>query len=586
MIKKYNRCLWLIGMILTVGACQKEADQVAKQGINKFSDETIVSIYEAQDKRDTKALLGFFNDDNDDYREEAALAFGSVQDSSAIPHLSLLLVDRSAKVRKAAAYSLGQTSDSSVVGALVAALAEEDTAVVRKEMIEALGKVVTMSDLIKLQNQLSENDLEKGEWTYYFETGEIEAAGLFKNGLKTGIWTYYHKNGLTAATGSYEKGLRIGDWVYYHDNGQVSQEGTLIEDQKDGYWKLFYPSGEIQGEVEFSSGTGSFSEYYPSGSRKSKGQIVDGKKTGLWTYYNESGLLEGEAEFVAGEGDYIGYYQDRTIKMKGRLKDDKRVGEWILYNEDGSKAGTYHPIYEDEKPIFKTRISRDETERTDFNTPEYRFKRRGFKYFEPTINEYKGLIIGSNPGWLFVNELPIAVEYYIQERLGHEVQVDLIRDPFFTPNTQIDDNRVYLRGSNIHLRQKFYNSDGPNGMFYFGHEVSIRFLDHRVNHLDTANGAQATRRFGSMTENGLGYGIFVGNRWMKDAGNSGWTVDIFFGVGISARSYNKKYLSAPAREVQIFDNYFQREIDSRVSFPIQIGLNIGFVSPKSKSKTQ
>lgn len=432
----------------------------------------------------------------------------------------------------------------------------------------------------------NENDKSIGEWNYYFESGEIEASGRFENGLKTGVWTYYHKNGLTAASGKYENGLRIGDWIYYHDNGKISQEGTLVADQKDGYWKLFYPTGEVLGEAEFNSGSGVFSEYYPSGSRKSKGKILNGNKTGLWSYYNENGLLEGEAEFLDGEGDYTGYYQDRTIKMKGKLKDDKRVGEWVLYNEDGSKAGTYHPIYEDEKPIFKTRISRDDTEKTDFNTPEYRFKRRGFKYFEPTINEYKGLIIGSNPGWLFVNELPIAIEYYIQERLGHEVQVDLIRDPFFTADNQIDDYQVYLRGSTIHLRQKFYNSDGPNGMFYFGHEVSVRYLDHRVNHLDTAIATQAARRFGNMTENGVGYGVFIGNRWMKDAGNSGWTVDIFFGVGIQARTYNKKYLNGPAREVQIFDNYFQREINDRISFPIQIGLNIGFVSPKSKSKTQ
>ena len=430
----------------------------------------------------------------------------------------------------------------------------------------------------------NKNEKSDGEWIYYFETGEIEAIGRFENGLKSGTWTYYHKNGLTAATGDYEKGLRTGDWIYYHDNGQISQEGRIIDDQKDGYWKLFYPSGEPLGEIDFKSGSGDYNEYYPSGSRKSKGQLLDGMKTGKWYYYNESGSLEGEADFSANEGDYVGYYPNGTIKMSGQLTGDKRVGEWILYNENGSKAGSYHPIYEDEKPIFKTRISQDYSQKEDFDTPEYRFKRRGFKYFKPTINEYRGVIVGSNPAWLFLDQIPISIEYYIQERLGYEVQVDIIRDPFFVSEDNISTFQVYNRGTNIHLRQKFYNPDGPNGMFYFGHELALNFLNHRVNHLDTA--AAGAKRFASMSESSFGYGIFIGNRWMKDAGNSGWTIDLFGGIGIAARSFNKNYLDQPEREVQIFDNYFNSKIRSRIFIPFQIGLNIGFVGPKSRSKTQ
>ena len=430
----------------------------------------------------------------------------------------------------------------------------------------------------------NQNEKSVGEWTYYYETGEIEATGLFDKGLKTGVWTYYHKNGLTAANGNYQNGLRTGAWVYYHENGKVSQEGNIVKDQKDGYWKLFYPSGDLLGEADFQVGSGEYNEYYPSGKRKSKVQLMAGKKTGKWYYYNESGALEGEADFVEDQGDYVGYYPNGTIKMKGKLKEDKRIGEWTLYNEDGSKAGTYHPIYEDEKPIFKTRISQDYSEKEDFTTPEYRFKRRGFKYFKPTINEYRGLILGTNPGWLIVDQLPIAAEYYIQERLGYELQVDIIRDPFFVNDDNVADFEVYNRGSNIHLRQKFYNPDGPNGMFYFGHELSIRYLNHRVNHLDTAG--TFARRFGSMSESSFGYGLFIGNRWMKDAGNAGWTVDLFAGIGIAARSFRKNYLDQTDREIQIFDSYFNSKIQSSLYFPIQIGLNIGFVSPKSKSKTQ
>lgn len=426
----------------------------------------------------------------------------------------------------------------------------------------------------------NEYDKSTGEWIYYYESGEIEAIGSFKEGLKDDTWTYYHKNGLVAAEGEYKDGHREGNWKYYHDNGNVSQEGLVIKDQKDGYWKLFYPDGELLGDAEFDNGSGNFNEYYPSGSRKSKGQLLNGVKTGKWFYYSENGVLEGEASFHNGIGDYIGYYPDGTPKMQGQLKDEKRVGEWTLFNPDGSLAGSYHPIYEDEKPIFKTRISSDEKERVDFSTPEYRFKRRGFKYFQPTINEYRGIIFATNPAWLLVDELPVAVEYYIQERLGYELQVDLLREPFFTPESDIDIYTKYARGTQFHLRQKFYNPDGINGMFYFGHQLTFKYLNHQVNHLDTLI-IQPPIRHGSLIEKGYGYGIFIGTRWMKDAGDAGFTFDIFLGLDIVARSYSKQYESN-----QALDNYFNNEIKSTLHFPIQLGLNIGLAAPKNKSKTQ
>lgn len=154
--------LTLAILLLIISACQKNAEETVSQTvINKFDDAVVASIYEAQDRRDTKTLLGFLNHENAKYREEAAMAFGSVQDSAAISYLSLLLDDKNAKVRKAAAYALGQSSDSSVVVPLTQALVEEDTLVVRKEMIEALGKVIPMTQLITLQNMLSTDDLVK-----------------------------------------------------------------------------------------------------------------------------------------------------------------------------------------------------------------------------------------------------------------------------------------------------------------------------------------------------------------------------------------------------------------------------------------
>ena len=160
---------WLILVIVAVSACQQEVDKPVDTGVNKFSDPVLVQVYEYQDQRDTESLLGFFNDESPKYREEAALAFASVQDTSAIRPLALLLNDGSARVRRAAAYALGQMYDRQCIDPLVRALQTEDSVFARKELIEALGKVITM-ETIDLLHQVaigSEKEKEGLAWALY-----------------------------------------------------------------------------------------------------------------------------------------------------------------------------------------------------------------------------------------------------------------------------------------------------------------------------------------------------------------------------------------------------------------------------------
>ena len=158
--------------------------------------------------------------------------------------------------------------------------------------------------------------------------------------------------------------------------------------------------------------------------------------------------------------------------------------------------------------------------------------------------------------------------------------VELYDVLLITPDSEIGDYKVYRRGIQVHFRQKFYHADSKFGMFYFGHEVNFKYLNNQVNHTDTLI-IQEPRRFGNLVETSYGYGLFVGSRWMKDVGTSGFTIDAFIGVGVSARSFDKQY-----EPIQVLDNYFDQEIKSSVHFPIIIGLNIGFATTKSKSKTQ
>ncbi len=428
------------------------------------------------------------------------------------------------------------------------------------------------SGSVKMEGE-NKDEKSEGAWTYYYESGEIQAQGEFESGLRVGEWIYFHPNGKKAAVGKFIKGEEEGIWKHYFDDGSLSAEGAMENGEKDGFWKLYYPTGEVKGEGNYHIGDGEYTEYYPSGKLKTKGQIAAGKKDGSWIFYSEEGLIDGRAEFKEGDGVYTGYYPDGSVKMKGDMKDDRRIGEWELYDQEGLLAGTYKPIYEDEAPIFKTRQSETFTEPSGSDKPEYLFPKRKIRYFTSGINEYQGIIIGGNPAGVLLNRVPVAVEFYQQERLGYELQFILEREPFFIANQNVGLNNVYSRGGTIQFRQKFYHPDRKLGMWYFGHLIGYGHLTHSVRTLNE-NFEVVT---GGVNENRYFYGLMVGSRWLQRIADSGLTIDGYLGIGIGSRSFSKDYSSSPELDASL-----NGSIQEQSYFPLLIGLNIGFVGPKRR----
>lgn len=415
----------------------------------------------------------------------------------------------------------------------------------------------------------------EGQWTYYYETGEKQAVGNFEQGERVGVWQYFHRNGQVSAAGNFEEGLKEGAWKYYHEDGQLSAEGNIVEGKKDGSWKLIERDGQSKGTVEYSDGRGDYTEYYESGAIKVKGSLEDDVKVGQWHYYYESGKLEGECFFTEGAGRYKGYYENGVLKMEGDVRNGDRVGEWNLYHPDGSLAGIYRPIYEDDRPVFRlTETGKEEPERIFYDKPEYKFKNRNSRFFTPRVGEYRGWIVAANPLAAVLGSLPVSLEYYHQERLGYEVQYIYHRKPFFKWHDGLADNRVFSTGSKIKLRQKFYDKDGQFGMFYFGQEVAFTSLDHGA-HVVDSSGMAPVRIDISLLEQKVEYGMFLGNRWLPNAGDGGFTVDAYVGAGIGYRLTRRNYQETPER-----NRVFSDLNTSSISFPIIIGVNIGFMGPK------
>ncbi|MGB3182483.1 MAG: membrane-binding protein [Cyclobacteriaceae bacterium] len=420
---------------------------------------------------------------------------------------------------------------------------------------------------------LNRNGVSDSLWVFYYDEGTTKAQGEYEQGVKAGTWTYYYPNGNPSAEGLYRDGVADGKWTYFHENGNISSEGMQLAGKKEGFWKLYGETGEARGEGLFIKGEGEYKEYYPSGKLKVKGLIVNELNQGPWEYYYEDGTLEGEVEYIDGEGEYTGYYADGTIYMSGWIKNNKRVGTWELYGPEGQLAGYYKPIYENDKPVFKLVESvaeKDGENDTGYVRPEYRYRNRRVKYFTPRIGEFHGLILAVNPIATAFGHLPVYAEYYMQERLGYELVLTLVRDPFFEGGASIDLNEVYTRGFSATFRQKFYQQDRSIGMLYFGHGLRMLSQKHQAN-TDPQSTIEGIRLLKAV-ERRVEYSVFAGDRIVKEAGNTGITIDLFFGVGVGYRYFNKQF-DENLSQNELFDDINQSPF---AVYP-RLGINVGYI---------
>ena len=398
-----------------------------------------------------------------------------------------------------------------------------------------------------------------GHWRYYDEEGILQGEGDYENGKKQGEWITYYPSGKGSSVGHYENDEATGDWTYFFEDGTVSSSGKFAGGKKNGYWSAYSPTGKLKSEITYNGGTGEFREYYPSGKIKSKGLISDGKNQGLWKYYYEDGKLEGECEFDKGKGNYKGFFPSGSLQTKGVIENDLRVGTWELYEEDGKLSGYYKPIYDG-----------NQNQADEINTiakaqaKVSKSARKGFYYFDSHYREYKGVIIQSNPLASFAGYLPMGIEFYNEERLGHEFEFEAIRNPFYTADANVAKDQVFKRGYAIAIKQKFYNPMKV-GMWYFAHEVRFTNLSHFAN-IDFPQ-APGNRLTATAAEQRAEYGLMLGVRLMHNNRGDGFTIDANVGYDIGYRSFSTE---------PIFTETFQSVNQNNFSQTFRVGLNFGY----------
>ncbi|MFM9983795.1 MAG: peptidylprolyl isomerase, partial [Flavobacteriales bacterium] len=101
----------------------------------------IQRIYNLCDERKAAELGAFYNDANEQYRAEAALAFASIADSAQAVRLLPFLADASALVRINAAYALGQCANPSMTNIIKRHYLEESDKEVAANLLDSYGKI-------------------------------------------------------------------------------------------------------------------------------------------------------------------------------------------------------------------------------------------------------------------------------------------------------------------------------------------------------------------------------------------------------------------------------------------------------------
>jgi len=406
-----------------------------------------------------------------------------------------------------------------------------------------------------------------GSWSYYYEDGTTKVQGDFVGGKRNGIWKFYDPSGKIKAEGRYDAGLANGIWIHYHNDGTVASKGNLVDDKKNGSWQMFYNDGTLKGEANYNQGNGEYKEYYKDGALKVHGMVKQGQHDGHWEYFYESGNLEGECDFVMGEGEYRGYYNDKNLKMKGKLKNDEKIGVWELYERSGELTGYYKPYYEEGESTFfiaeDVKEQKELSQQRKASAGSFRSTKKKSRYFRSKFHEYKALIVGYNPIAPLVGVFPLSAEYYMEERLGYELAMQYIRNPFFRSFTSVDAGETFAQGYAITFRQKFYHKETPMGQPYFGHELKYTDLYHSTNINNVAT-------FGAH-EQKLEYGVIIGSRYFKNVTSNGFTADAYVGFGIGYRLYNQSYV-APLPLTDPFSSLNSNNF----AYSIRLGVNLGF----------
>lgn len=130
------------------------------------------------------------------------------------------------------------------------------------------------------------NGKGKGEWKFFYESGQLSRRMYFSNGKLNRDFKSYYSNGSLKENGKYKEDNRFGRWFEYYENGRVKSIGSYIPETK-----IINYSEETVDSLKLNG--------YDTNYLNFPMRIF--LKRGEWKYWNERGDLIMEEKYSDGK---------------------------------------------------------------------------------------------------------------------------------------------------------------------------------------------------------------------------------------------------------------------------------------------
>ncbi len=143
-----------------------------------------------------------------------------------------------------------------------------------------------------------------GKFTFYYESGNIQAKGqMINNQMEGDVYIFEdQKTEKLISIRTFKDGELLSSKLL-HENGKTKSITPVVNDKIEGVYYEYYEDGTLKAYRQFKNDmrNGIDKTYHKNGELSAIGSNVDGKAEGTWKYYYNNGSLGAEVVFKNGE---------------------------------------------------------------------------------------------------------------------------------------------------------------------------------------------------------------------------------------------------------------------------------------------
>lgn len=222
--------------------------------------------------------------------------------------------------------------------------------------IDTNNKNVKIFIFDKKAIDLNSFSLFDGKAIMKFDDGNISTTIDIRGGIRNGFETSYYPSGIMKSQKYMKNNVNDGEFKYWYENGVLRATGYSKDGKADGVTTEFYPSGAIKLKryMKNGLGNGEIKVWYENGILNLSGQLKNGKQEGTITEFYSNGNKRREATYNQDVlvGKHFIYHKNGTLWFKSTITNGQpdNIQE---FDETGEFKGFVNEIEVKEK--WKTR---------------------------------------------------------------------------------------------------------------------------------------------------------------------------------------------------------------------------------------